>query len=111
MALPVTPLRDATSGFFLVRREAIEGVQIAAGGFKICLELAVRGRIRSVAEVPYVFVGRTAGESKMNAREATGYLTQLRSLLALRWAKGAPPRPRYYRVPPDEAPAGSELAG
>lgn len=101
LAAPVTPVRDATSGFFLIRREAIEGVSIGAGGFKICLELLVRGRIRSVAEVPYVFLGRTAGESKMNAREATGYLKQLLDLSAVRFAKGAPPRPRYHRVSPE----------
>ncbi len=101
LAAPVTPVRDATSGFFLVRREAVEGVSIAAGGFKICLELLVRGRIRSVAEVPYVFVGRTAGESKMNVREATGYLKQLRDLARVRFAKGAPPRPRYHRISPE----------
>jgi len=101
-ALPVTPVRDATSGFFLVRREAVEGVGIAAGGFKICLELLVRGRIRSVAEVPYVFVGRTAGESKMNFKEATGYLVQLWDLLKVRWSKGAAPRPRYHRASPQQ---------
>jgi dolichol-phosphate mannosyltransferase len=98
MALPITPVRDATSGFFLVRRQAIEGVTISAGGFKICLELLVRGRVGSVAEVPYVFVGRTAGESKMNLREALGFVVQLRDLLTVRWAKGAPPRPRYRRM-------------
>ncbi len=98
LALPVTPVRDATSGFFLVRRGAIADVQIAAGGFKICLELLVRGRIQSVAEVPYVFVGRTAGESKMNLKEATGYLVQLKDLLKVRLSKGAPPRPRYHRI-------------
>ncbi len=98
LAFPITPVRDATSGFFIVRRPCIEGVQISAGGFKICLELLVRGRIRAVAEAPYVFVGRTAGESKMNAREALGYLVQLRDLLAVRWSRNAPPRPRYYRA-------------
>ena len=45
LARPITPARDATSGYFLVRRHAVEGVQIAAGGFKICLELLVRGRV------------------------------------------------------------------
>ncbi len=33
-----------------------------------------------VVEVPYVFAGRTAGESKMNYKEATGYWDQLRDL-------------------------------
>jgi len=80
LARGVTPVRDATSGFFLIRKEIARGVKISAGGFKICLELLVRGRPRSVVEVPYVFEGRTAGESKMNLREALGYLDQLKHL-------------------------------
>ncbi len=80
LARAVTPIRDATSGFFLIRRDLAQHVRISAGGFKICLELLVRGRPSSVVEVPYVFVGRTAGESKMNAKEAVGYLKQLLEL-------------------------------
>jgi len=80
LAWPLTPVRDATSGFFLIRREVATGAQIAAGGFKICLELLLRSPVRSVAEVPYVFVDRTTGQSKMSLREAMGYLTQLRQL-------------------------------
>jgi dolichol-phosphate mannosyltransferase len=80
MARGLTPVRDATSGFFLIRRDLAQGVRISAGGFKICLELLVRGRPASVLEVPYVFEGRTAGESKMNLKEALGYLRQLREL-------------------------------
>ena len=80
LARGVTPVRDATSGFFLIRKDVAGEVKISAGGFKICLELLVRGRPRAVVEVPYVFEGRTAGESKMNLREALGYLDQLRDL-------------------------------
>jgi dolichol-phosphate mannosyltransferase len=80
LARSLTPVRDATSGFFLVRRDLARGVTISAGGFKICLELLVRGRPSVVVEVPYVFAGRTAGESKMNLKEAMGYLEQLREL-------------------------------
>ena len=82
LAQSLTPVRDATSGFFLIRRDLARGVKISAGGFKICLELLVRGRPTSIVEVPYVFVGRTAGESKMNVKEATGFLKQLRDLRA-----------------------------
>lgn len=80
MARGLTPVRDATSGLFLIRRDIARGVRISAGGFKICLELLVRGRPSSVVEVPYVFEGRTAGESKMNLKEAVGYIDQLRDL-------------------------------
>jgi dolichol-phosphate mannosyltransferase len=80
LARLVTPVRDATSGFFLIRRDLARSVKISAGGFKICLELLIRSEPGLVVEVPYVFVGRTAGESKMNYQEATGYLDQLRDL-------------------------------
>jgi dolichol-phosphate mannosyltransferase len=80
MARGLTPIRDATSGFFLIRRDLVRDVRISAGGFKICLELLVRVRPASVVEVPYVFAGRTAGESKMNLKEALGYLEQLKQL-------------------------------
>jgi dolichol-phosphate mannosyltransferase len=99
LAWPLTPVRDATSGFFLARRVAVEGVTIGAGGFKICLELLMRGRIESVAEVPYVFTDRAVGESKMTVREALGYLTQLRALYALR-ARGPRRQVAYRRLSP-----------
>lgn len=89
MAAGLTPVRDATSGFFLIRRDLARGARISAGGFKICLELLVRGRPSSVIEVPYVFEGRTAGESKMNLKEAAGYLVQLRDLHRFRRAQPA----------------------
>lgn len=100
LARPLTPVRDATSGFFLVRRERVQDVQIQAGGFKICLELLVRGRVRSVAEVPYVFTDRTAGESKMSLKEALGYLVQLVKLARYRLVeRKQAARSRYVRFP------------
>ena len=95
MARPLTPVRDATSGFFLIRRDLARGVKISAGGFKICLELLVRGRPATVIEVPYVFEGRTAGESKMNLKEALGYLQQLRDLWS--FSRAEPPLSQRYR--------------
>jgi dolichol-phosphate mannosyltransferase len=96
MAWPLTPVRDATSGFFLIRRNVVEGVDIAAGGFKICLELLMRSPVRSVAEVPYVFTDRTIGESKMTLREALGYLTQLQQLYGVRFLGSARDRKLAY---------------
>jgi len=95
MAAGLTPVRDATSGFFLIRRDLARGVRISAGGFKICLELLVRGCPSALVEVPYVFEGRSAGESKMNLKEAAGYLVQLRDLHRFRRAQ--PPLHQTYR--------------
>ena len=94
LARGLTPVRDATSGFFLMRRDRARDVTISAGGFKICLELLIRSEPRLVIEVPYVFTGRTAGESKMNWQEAMGYLRQLRDLYAYRRNRHLP-RPEY----------------
>ena len=93
LARGLTPVKDVTSGFFLIRRELARGVTISAGGFKICLELLIRSAPALVIEVPYVFAGRTAGKSKMNLAEAMGYLKQLRDLRAYR---------RKHRIPTPE---------
>jgi dolichol-phosphate mannosyltransferase len=99
LAWPLTPVRDATSGFFVIRREVVEGVTIAAGGFKICLELLMRSPVCSVAEVPYVFTDRAIGQSKMTLGEAMGYLTQLRQLYLFRLFGAARGRKLVYRRP------------
>ena len=94
LARPLTPVRDSTSGFFLIKRDLARGVRISAGGFKICLELLVRSQPASVVEVPYVFEGRTAGESKMSFKEALGYIVQLRDLR--RFQRSQPRVPQTY---------------
>ncbi len=96
LARPLSPIRDAASGFFLIRRAVAQGVTIQAGGFKICLELVTRAWPIRLVEVPYRFDDREQGESKMSLREAAGYLVQLKDLY---WLKLTRPRraPRQYR--------------
>jgi len=92
LARPLSPIRDAASGFFLIRRSIARGVVIKAGGFKICLELIVRGWPKRLVEIPYRFDDREAGESKMSTREAAGYLAQLKDLYVVRWSRAHPAR-------------------
>jgi len=80
LARGLSPIRDAASGFFIIKRSIAEGTTIKAGGFKICLELIVRGGVRTLVELPYRFDDRELGQSKMSKREAAGYLVQLRDL-------------------------------
>jgi dolichol-phosphate mannosyltransferase len=98
LALPLSPIRDAASGFFVVRRDIAQAVTIKAGGFKICLELLVRGWPQRLVELPYRFDDRELGESKMSLREAVGYLVQLRDLYWLRWTGGRRPLRQYRRL-------------
>ena len=73
----LVPIRDATSGFFAVRRSAIDGVRLNGIGFKIGFEVAARARTRRIVEVPYVFRDREFGSSKFGRREVGQYLVQL----------------------------------
>jgi dolichol-phosphate mannosyltransferase len=64
------PVSDPMSGFFMLRREVLEGCvhELSGMGFKILLDLlASSKRALRVAEVPYVFRDRQAGESKLDS--------------------------------------------
>ena len=106
LARPLSPIRDAASGFFLIRRDVANGVAIKAGGFKILLELLVRARPHRLVEVPYRFEDRERGESKMSLKEAAGYLVQLRDLYLVRWKGRAGTSFEYLREPASSTRSG-----
>ncbi len=82
LARPLTPLKDVTSGYFLVRRDALTGVTLDPIGFKIGLEVIAKAKYGKAIEVPYVFTDRVVGESKLNQREIFNYIKQLGKLYA-----------------------------
>jgi dolichol-phosphate mannosyltransferase len=84
LARPLTHLKDVTSGYFLVKREALDDVELDPIGFKIGLEVIAKGHYGKAVEVPYVFTDRVVGESKLNQKEIFNYLKQLRKLYAAR---------------------------
>ena len=73
----LVPVRDATSGFFAVRRTALDGVHLNAIGFKIGLEVIARAKTKKIVEVPYTFRDRELGASKFGRREVGQYVVQL----------------------------------
>lgn len=73
-------VRDPLSGFFVVRRESIDGLALQPEGFKILLEILVKGRIRKAVEVPFQFGSRHAGKSKADFKVALQYFTLLGKL-------------------------------
>jgi len=93
----ICPAKDVTSGFLLFRREVLEGVSLDPIGFKIGLEVLVRGRYRTFTEVPYTFSDRKKGSSKLGSREIFAYLVQLGRLLAYRY-RHPHQRRRWTRV-------------
>ncbi|MGA8110465.1 MAG: polyprenol monophosphomannose synthase [Acidobacteriaceae bacterium] len=84
MTLPVqrSSIRahDPMSGFFLVRRSCIDGIELRKTGFKILLDILARGDIRSLVEIPFAFGRRNDGASKASLRVAWDYFALLCSL-------------------------------
>jgi dolichol-phosphate mannosyltransferase len=73
---------DPLSGCFLIRREVVGGVVLRPVGFKILLEILARGRYDRVAEVPYVFGGRGAGQTKASVRQGLALFRHIAVLVA-----------------------------
>ncbi len=59
LARPLTPVKDITSGYFLVMRRALEGVTLDPIGFKIGLEVVAKAHYGRAVEIPYVAAART----------------------------------------------------
>ncbi len=71
---------DPMSGFFLVRRSALDLEALRPKGFKILLEILVRSSRLAVSEVGFEFQKRGAGESKGSIKEGVRYLSHLAGL-------------------------------
>jgi glycosyltransferase involved in cell wall biosynthesis len=76
----VARMSDPLSGFFAVRRAALDLDAVDPIGYKILLELVVRSGLERIAEVPFTFGARHAEESKSTAREGMRFLRHLRTL-------------------------------
>ena len=77
LARPLTKVRDPMSGFFLIRKEVIKGAKLNSKGYKILLEILVKGKYRKTIEVPYMFMNRLYGTSKLGMKEYVNYLKDL----------------------------------
>lgn len=74
--------RDPMSGFFMLRRACVQGIAFQRSGFKLLLEILVRGRIHSVQEIPFAFGLRAGGASKASLKVGWDYLRLLVYLYA-----------------------------
>lgn len=75
-------LSDPMSGFFMIRREAVEDVagDLAKEGYKILLDIVWSARTPlRIVELPFEFRERQAGESKLDALVTAEYLGLLMS--------------------------------
>jgi dolichol-phosphate mannosyltransferase len=85
---PKLRAKDPMSGFFLVRRSCLDQIPFQQSGFKLLLEVLVRGRFHSIEEVPFAFGLRYRGASKANFKVAVDYARLLARLYAARFGFG-----------------------
>ena len=83
LLLPSTrQVKDPLTGFFMFRRENIDGAVLKPVGYKISLEIMLIGNFRHIVEVPFVFEERSAGQSKLRPQQQIDYLQHIASLMA-----------------------------
>lgn len=77
LARPLTKAKDPMSGFFMFKKNIINLEKINAKGFKILLEVLIKGKHKNMGEVPIVFINRKEGKSKASMKEIVFYLQNL----------------------------------
>ncbi len=78
---------DPMSGYFFLKRSVIEGARLNPLGYKILLEILVKGKFKKFEEVAYIFRNRDLGKSKMNWKVIFHYGIHLVKLYI--WKLGA----------------------
>ncbi len=86
LARPLTSASDPMAGFFCLHRRTWENsARLNPLGYKIGLELLIKGRCRKIREVPIVFEDRYAGKSKLTLKQQMLYLVHLQRLYFFRF--------------------------
>jgi len=73
----LTGTKDALSGYFFLKRNVIEGIELKTKGYKILLEILVKGNYSKVKELPYTFRMRKHSTSKLNSKEFIMFIGQI----------------------------------
>jgi dolichol-phosphate mannosyltransferase len=71
--LNVRRVKDPMSGLFALPRELIENISIDTKGYKILLEILVKNKEIPTKEIPYTFIDRQSGKSKMDRNVIMNY--------------------------------------
>ncbi len=89
LARPVARLSDPMSGFFGLTRQTWERAApyVDPIGYKIALEIFVKARCQSAAEVPIAFTARHAGKSKLGLGAQWAYVRHLVRLYRFRFPR------------------------
>ena len=77
LARQLTGVQDPLAGYFFLHRRVIKDLVLTSPGYKILLEILVKGHYKSFIEVPFVFRNRQYSSSKLNWTEYYLFMKQL----------------------------------
>jgi len=99
LARGLTSIKDPMAGFFAYPRRILETAPpLQPLGYKIGLEILVKGNCRRVIEIPIAFSDRIKGESKLTLRQQFYYLRHLGRLYQFRFPWLAEHFVKYFLI-------------
>ncbi len=73
----LTGAEDPLSGYFFLHRSVLGDLQLTSSGYKILLEILIKGRYDSHLSIPFIFRNRQFSRSKLNWREHILFAKQI----------------------------------
>lgn len=99
LARGLTDIKDPMAGFFAFPRRILEAAPpLMPLGYKIGLEILVKGNCQRVIEIPITFLDRTRGESKLTFQQQLYYLQHLWRLYQFRFPWMAKHLVKYFVI-------------
>ena len=77
LAKMISGVGDPLSGYFMLKRSVIDGVQLETKGYKILFEILVKGKWSTIKELPFTFRMRRHSVSKLNMSEYILFAKQI----------------------------------
>lgn len=81
LARVFTNIKDPMTGFFMIKKQCVEGIQLNSRGFKILLEIIIKADYKKAKEIPITFTNRVKGKSKAGLNEILYYFQDLKGYL------------------------------
>ncbi|MFT5089942.1 MAG: dolichol-phosphate mannosyltransferase, partial [Planctomycetota bacterium] len=77
LARLLTGVEDPLSGYFFLHRRGLGDLELTSAGYKILLEILVKGNVDSHLSIPFIFRNRQFSTSKLNLKEYMLFAKQL----------------------------------
>jgi dolichol-phosphate mannosyltransferase len=84
--LLIPDVTDPVSGFFAVKRSVVENAPLKPRGYKILLEVLGKGSWNKVKEIPFEFIDRAIGSSKLKPKTIFEYAQQVLDITVYSWS-------------------------